>query len=115
MTKVERKIASRDTIMVSKPKRVVLDAQEDPGSEPDDVEVDEQHRAGEAGDLVGDAVLQALAPLVGVPEQRRIHGQGKRPGAHTSSFGLSARVTTTVVLPRATKATWPLAGRVRRR
>jgi hypothetical protein len=26
--------------------------------------------------------IQALAPLVGVPEQRRIDGQGKRPGAH---------------------------------
>ena len=68
------------------PVGVVLDAEDDPGREPDDVEVDEQHRAGEAGDLVGDAVLQALAALFGVLQQRRVDGDGKRSCAHASSF-----------------------------
>jgi hypothetical protein len=36
------------------------------------VEVDEQHRTGEPGDAIGDAVLQALPWLVDMPEQRRI-------------------------------------------
>jgi hypothetical protein len=67
---------------------VVLDAQDDPGGEPDDVEVDELHRPGEPGDLVGDPVLQALAALLGVLEQRRIDGDGERSCAHASSFGL---------------------------
>jgi hypothetical protein len=64
----------------------VLDAEQDPGGEPDDVEIHEQHGAGEAGDLVGDPVLQALAALVGVLEQRGIDGHGNGPCAHTSSF-----------------------------
>src|SRR4029453_7298509 len=71
-----------------RPVGVVLDAQDDPGGEPDDVEVDELHRPGEADDLVGDAVLQALASLVGVLEQRRVDGHGKGPRARTASFGL---------------------------
>jgi hypothetical protein len=36
------------------------------------VEVDEPHRLGKAGDLVGEAVLQALAALFGVLQQRRV-------------------------------------------
>jgi hypothetical protein len=52
----------------------VLDPEEDPGGEPDDVQVDERHRAGEAGDLVGDPVLQALAALLGMLQQRRVDG-----------------------------------------
>jgi hypothetical protein len=49
------------------------------------VEVDELYRAGEAGDLVGDAVLQALAAFLGVLQQRRVDRHGKRPCAHGSS------------------------------
>ena len=47
----------------------MLDPQADPGGEPDDVEIDEQHRPGEAGDLVGDAVLQALPAFLSMLEQ----------------------------------------------
>jgi hypothetical protein len=36
--------------------------------------------------LIGDPVLQALAALLGVPQQRRIDGDGKGPCAHASSF-----------------------------
>jgi hypothetical protein len=55
----------------------VLDPEADPGREPDDVEIDKGHGAGEAGDLVRDPVLQALAALLGVLEQGRIGGHGK--------------------------------------
>ena len=63
------------------PEGVVLDPEADPRGEPEHVEVDEPHRAGEPGDRVGDAVLEALPPLVGVLEQRRIDWHGKRPKA----------------------------------
>ena len=52
--------------------RVVLDAESDPAAEPGDVDVDEPHRAGERGDAVGDPVLDALRPLLGMPGERRV-------------------------------------------
>jgi hypothetical protein len=44
----------------------VLDPEADPRAEPDHMDVDEPHQPGEADDLVGDSVLQALATLLGV-------------------------------------------------
>ena len=54
--------------------RILLDAEADPAGEPDDVDVDEQHRAAEVGDRVGDPVLRRLGSLTLVLEQRRIDG-----------------------------------------
>jgi hypothetical protein len=78
-----RTLGSSDRIMVS---RIVLDPEADQRGEPDDVDVDELDRTGEAGDLVGDPVLQALPALLGVPQQRRVDWHGERPGAHCSPF-----------------------------
>jgi hypothetical protein len=50
------------------PDRVGLDAEADPGAEPDHVQVDERHRAREAGDGVSDPVLNVLGALLGVPD-----------------------------------------------
>src|SRR3954447_2746326 len=55
---------------------VLLDAEADPAREPDDVEVDERHRAGERRDLVGDPVLDVLGALFGVLQQRRADRRG---------------------------------------
>src|SRR4029077_353867 len=46
--------------------RVLLDAEPDPAAEPDDVDVDEPHRAGECRYLIRDPVLHALRSLLGV-------------------------------------------------
>jgi hypothetical protein len=79
ITKVDRNMASSDTIMVSSPKG--LDPEADPGGKPDDVDIDEPHRAGESRDLVCDPVLHALPALLGVLQQRRVGCPGQRPGA----------------------------------
>jgi hypothetical protein len=52
--------------------RILLGTEPDPKAEPEDVEVDEPHRAGERRDLVGDPVLDALRSLFGVFAQRRV-------------------------------------------
>jgi hypothetical protein len=59
------------------PERVALDAKDDPDREPDDVEADERHRAGEPGDGVRDAVLQSCRPGLGVLGQRGAQRQGQ--------------------------------------
>src|SRR4051794_9442281 len=59
------------------PVGVALDAEADPAREPDDVEVDEPHRAGKGRDAVGDSVLQALRPLLRVLHERRIRVERK--------------------------------------
>ena len=66
--------------------RVGLDSEADPGGKPDDVDIDEPHRAGESRDLVCDPVLRALPALFGVLQQRRVGCPGQRPCAHASSF-----------------------------
>src|SRR5207248_7289472 len=76
VTKVERKIASSETIIVSSPNGYFLNAEPDPAAEPNDVDVDEPHRAGEGRDLVRDPVLDALGALLGVLEERG----GSSPG-----------------------------------
>jgi hypothetical protein len=45
---------------------IVLDPEPDPAAEPDDVDVDERHRAGERRDLVRDAVLDLARALLRV-------------------------------------------------
>jgi hypothetical protein len=52
--------------------RVLLDAQPGPAAEPDDADIDEPHRPGKRGDLVGDAVLHALGSLFRVLDERWI-------------------------------------------
>ena len=53
----------------------MLDSEPYPAPEPDDVDVDEGHRAGEYGDLVRDPVLGALGAHSGVFRQRRVRQQ----------------------------------------
>ena len=72
ITKVERKIASSETMIVSRPNWIMLDAQPDPTGEPDDVDVDERHRTGECGDRVRNPVLGELLSLRGMFEERRV-------------------------------------------
>src|SRR5215207_2371066 len=52
--------------------RIALDPEADPAPEPDDVEIDEQHRARKGGDLVGDAVLPRIGSLLLVLDQSGI-------------------------------------------
>jgi hypothetical protein len=52
--------------MVSRPYRVLLDAEHNPAAEPEDVDVDEGHRAGEGRDPIGDPVLHILGALASV-------------------------------------------------
>src|SRR3954451_7705151 len=56
---------------------VLLDAEADPAAEPDDVNVDERHRAGEGGDLVRDPVLRRFGALLGLLDKRRIDRLGE--------------------------------------
>src|SRR5215207_4887774 len=65
--------------------RVVLDAKADPEAEPDDMEVDELHRARPQRDVVGNPVLPALAALAEMPHQRRACRGGRWvTGLHTT-------------------------------
>jgi hypothetical protein len=57
-----------------------LDAEADPAAEPDDVDVDERHRAGECRDPVGHTVLRLLGALLRVLQERRIDGGRKLLG-----------------------------------
>jgi hypothetical protein len=54
------------------PVRVVLDAEADPAAEPDDVQIDKRHRAGEARDRVGDPLAERIGVLLGLLDQRRV-------------------------------------------
>ena len=70
------------------PKRVVLDSQ----AEPDDVQVDELHRAGEAGDLVGDAVLRLCRGCSACRSSAELNGMGSgRALTATPSLVLARR------------------------
>jgi hypothetical protein len=70
------------------PERVVLDLEKDPRGEPDDVDVDEHHRAGESRDRVGDAVLGILRPVLRVLDQSRMAWRRAPGDAHASSFAV---------------------------
>jgi hypothetical protein len=69
--------------------RVGLDREAGPGGKPDDVDIDEPHRAGESRDLACDPVLHALPALLGVLQQRRVGCRGQRPCAHASDLPLA--------------------------
>jgi hypothetical protein len=66
-------MASRETIIVNSP-RIVLDAENDPDREPDDVDIHELHRAGEARDGVGYPVLEVAGAFLCVLDQCRVDG-----------------------------------------
>src|SRR4051812_28791084 len=57
---------------------VLLDPETDPAAEPDDVQVNERHRAGEGGDAVGDPVLDVLRALLRVLQRRRVERAPRR-------------------------------------
>jgi hypothetical protein len=51
---------------------VLLDAEPDPAAEPEDMDIDEQHRPCEGGDPVGEPVLGVLGALLCMPQQHRV-------------------------------------------
>jgi hypothetical protein len=53
--------------------RIALDAEDDSHREPNDVEVDERHRAGEPGDDIGNPLLDACCARFGVLGERRVN------------------------------------------
>src|SRR5262245_60136143 len=59
---------------------IVLYAEPDPEAEPEDVDVDEEHRAGELRDLVRDSVLNALRSLFRVFEENRVRFERRKVG-----------------------------------
>ena len=83
--------------------RILLDAEDDPHREPDDVDVDEEHRAGELRDLVGDAVLHALRALFGEFHQDWVR--------HAEQRSAAARGATARSPPRRTAASRSPRGR----
>ncbi len=93
ITNVERKIASSETIIVSSPYGYASTPNPIQQREPDDVNVDEQHRAGERRDAIGDAVLDALARVRGrarpAPDCR---GEGRASFAYSYSSSTVVRV-----------------------
>ena len=71
ITKAERKIASSETIIVNS--RFGYFSAPSPIQSPNQaMDVDEPHRTGERGDLVGDSVLDTPRSLFGVIAQRRV-------------------------------------------
>src|SRR5439155_15076047 len=74
--------------------QIMLDTEPNPAAKPDDMNVDESHRAGEHGDPVGDPVLGTLGTHAGVFCQRRVREHVQpvaRSGRPSSRDGHASR------------------------
>jgi hypothetical protein len=78
--------------------RIALDAEPDPTAEPEHVDVDEPHRTGEKCDPVREAVLDALRPLLRVPDERRVRLELRKTSAVEAGAPFARRASLCVPL-----------------